>query len=274
MFDRKGPRSVAWIRLLKEVGRSATFIDNGVQESIDEFKVDYSRREYFNSSFNRNVEGTVAYIQLVRAFGDPGLQAALHRNGVVRSLADRLFNGRHLVELLERDPEEALAELQLLQDLDGGPELMEWTGKPSVKSAVEALARTTRLFEQQERSPQGALAYVQALTILLGQDRLTQIMQGHARSGAFERILRPTRLLEPNDAVLTSWALALAYARFTRSPELSQRLISAIRASMYRSYSLKALLYRLPISSLRDLRWLADRTEDAGLLALVADLTE
>jgi hypothetical protein len=219
---------------------------------------------------------------------------------------ERAFHPRHLLELSERNPEAALAWMQLLREVGGEsflrrlePEFFERAFHPrhllelSERNPEAALAwvRLLRemggesflrrlepefferafhpryLLELSERNPEAALAWVQLLREMGGESFLRRL-----EPEFFERAFSPVvldRLLRRKPA---AFAVALRFARVFELAPAADAVLRSWTAFLRGPGTSTALLGNLPLSAIGDLQWLAARAHRRDLHALLVSL--
>ena len=124
-----------------------------------------------------------------------------------------------------------------------------------------------------ERNPKGTLAYVQVLREVGGGRYFEGLLEGGSGPGVLKRMFHAGALLE-GGAYGTSWLSAwLGCARLFESGHLNQLLVETLSEELDHRDDMKDRLALLPISSLGDLRWLAEQTADLELRSLVEELS-
>jgi hypothetical protein len=186
---------------------------------------------------------------------------------------ERMFYPRRLAELIETNPEGALASLQVVRELGGGQYLERIADTPMGSELADRIFHARHLMELIERNPEGALALVQLVREVGGGRYLDRLGAMDMDPEFFERIFHLDQLLEFNGRRNSPLVLCLACARIFQSKRLSQTLAAALNEGLRHREDVKHRLSLLPISSLRDLRWLSEQGKNPELKSLVARLT-
>lgn len=135
----------------------------------------------------------IQLLLLLKEIGGAGAMNRYRDPRTTRSdLFDRMLHPLALQELVERNPEQALAYFQILRELGVGP-FVERNFDPDF---FERMFHPGRLLELMEVNPEAALMYVHILRELGGARVLGRFMERSMDSEILQRILEPRRLLE------------------------------------------------------------------------------
>jgi hypothetical protein len=156
-------------------------------------------------------------LELLELFKEIGGAGALFRHARNRDIdpkfLDRILDPRHLLELSERNPEGALAYLQVLRDLGGGRYLEEHAGRRRDPKLIDRMFDPRDLLKLSERNPEGALAYLQILRKLGGRRYFEEFLGRRMGSKLVDRMFDPRHLLELSERNPEG---ALAYVQVLR----------------------------------------------------------
>jgi len=222
-----------------------------------------------SSGFGDSIE----WLQLLREIGGTGtrLNYARKRDMPPRFF-DRMLDPRHLLELSERNPEDALAYLQILRELGGGRYFDEFLGRRMDPELIDRMFHPRHLLELSERNPEGALAYLQVLRELGGGRFFKKVFDRRMDPEFTDRLFDVGQLRNLRTLKIHSLGVWLVFVRILNSRPLINELGQVIRDLLMRRPSFKTQLSSLPIASLADLRWLADQSGITELRSLVNEL--
>jgi hypothetical protein len=182
------PRSA---RILFDLGKQI-----GDFEWLDEFSgrfLEYIMLEMPRSAIFGSGVPPTDWIRLLRDVGR-GLSPLLTRR-IVPEFFERMFHPRQLMELIERNPEAALAYLQVLRELVRG-EFFGHIERELGPQFFERMFHPRQLMELTERNPEAALAYLQVLRELGGGEHFGHFVKRVPGPEFFERMFRPRQLME------------------------------------------------------------------------------
>lgn len=315
--------SFEWLQLIKAIFGSGAFFSNVRYQKLSSKLLDrmLNPRRLLELR-ERDPEGALAYLQIFREFVGGRYFEKFFGRSIDRELIDRLFDPRHLLELSERNPEGALTYLQIFHELVGRSNFEEFIGRHMNPKLIEHLFHPRHLLELSERNPKGSLAYLKILRELGGKRYFEGFIGHHKTRKLIDRLFDLRHLLELSELNPEG---ALAYLQILRElgggcyfeelighrmePKLINRLLDRQRERFLQTERIESLgvwlaltrlfnakmefikldqvmtdllMHResfrtdisyLPITSLRDLRWLAEQTKSIGLLSLVDELT-
>lgn len=276
-IDERG--SAEWVQLLGFVREFAGGSRLGRYRGRRRARGRYLERalhpQHFVKLLERNPEGAVAYLQILRELGG----ARYFSEFVVRRIGPAVFGrmrrfaqGR-LGGLMEENPEGALAYLQVAREVGSERDverLVKQEIGPRLLRRGFRLRYFLRLFE---RSPRAAVEYVQVLREMGGTRYFEGLLQGESGAGMLKRIFHQRDLLEGGPYGMSWLSVWLACARLVESQYLNRVLVEALREESEQVGDLKGRLALLPISSLGDLRWLAAQAGELELKSLVEELS-
>ena len=168
---------------------------------------------------------------------------------------ERVFHPRYLLELIERNPETALAWVQLAREL-GNERLLKHI-EPEV---FERVFRPRYLLELIERNPETALTWVQ-LAKEVGGNRISRRVDPELLEVVLSRS-NLTKLLYRNP---TAFATALWLVRISDSTRITGEFLRLLSGVFQRWGQFSTVAARLPISTLPDLEWLVQQADDTEL---------
>jgi hypothetical protein len=186
---------------------------------------------------------------------------------------DRMFHPRRLLELSERNPEEALAYLQIIHEL-GGVRFSDLHIDQIDPEFLERMFHPGRLLELSERNPEGALAYIQILRELDGGGFLHNYTVKQMPQEFFKGNLGSTHLMRIFDRKPLAIVVWLIFVRLANSSDATKSIVRVL-AEFFRSRGgAKQGISLLPISVLPELRWLAAQVDFPELTGALFELSE
>ena len=161
--------------------------------------------------------------------------------------SERVYDSRYLLELSERNPEAALAWVQLVRELGGGRFVEDFARERIHPRLYERAFNPNYLLKLSEHNPVTALFWLQCVLDLGGM----KFLEEHAQkfydrtfnNTAFECLAR----LNPY-----SFATALRLARAMNIPQVTDRIIRFVNYKPHQPN-----IDSLPISAINDLNWIA-----------------
>ena len=270
LSERNPEGALAYLQLVREIGGDR-FLERYSENEMgpEFFERMFQPRQLIELS-ERNPEGALAYVQLLREIGGGRLLGRYSAKEMGPKFFERLFHPRQLLELTERNPEQALVYVRLLRELGGGRLERGFLEKEMHPEFFEQMFHPRYLLELSERNPEGALAYIQILREF-GGDRFFERHVGREMGPEFfEESFHSSRLNRVFDRKPAAIAVWLAFARLLKSRESIQPLSKAIGEFFRRRGGISNGLDSLPISTLSDLRWLADESQNNDLKVALA----
>jgi hypothetical protein len=271
LSERNPEVALAYLRILHEIGGEQyfeRFVEQKMGPGFFEQMIDPHRLLELTE---HNPEGALAYLQILREMGGGQYFERFVEQKIGPGFFERMIDPRRLLDLSERNPEVALAYLQVLRELSGGRYFERFVGRRMGPEVFERID-PRHLLELSERNPGAALAYVQILRELGGGQYLERFVERELGPEFFQRMVDPRDLLEFGERRVSKFSLWLACARLFDSERFNQLVIEAISGGLRHGASAKRLLSLLPITSLPDLRWLAEQTRAPELQSLLGEL--
>jgi len=272
LSERNPEGALAYMQLLREIGG-------------DRFLERYSEKEmgpgFFERMFHprqlvelseRNPEGALAYMQLLREIGGDRFLERYSEREIGPEFFEQMFHPRQLLELSERNPEQALVYVRLLRELGGGRLERGFFEREMHPEFFDRMFHPRHLLDLCERNPEGALAYIQILREFGGDRFFERHVGRELRPDFFEENFHSTRLNSVFDRKPAALAVWLAFARLLKSRGSIQSLSKVTTEYFRRRGGIVNGLDSLPISSLADLRWLAEESQDNDLKAAISGL--
>jgi hypothetical protein len=181
----------------------------------------------------------------------------------IDELFGRVFDPRYLLELTDRNPEAALAWLQLAREMRGG-QFLEYFGRDPLhnQKVLERVLDPRYLFGLSERNPEAALAWLQ-----LAREMTDGHYFEHFEEEKWMRLLNSFDFSRLLDQKPTVFAVALSIARNILSPQAIDIILKRLIRPLHRVDGGRSILGTLPIAALNDLKWLANKTNDPVLNA-------
>ena len=143
---------------------------------------------------------TIEFILLLKDVKAAGVSL---RSARIRDISpksfDRMLDPHYLTELSARNPEVALAFLQVFHEMGSERYFEEFLDRNMAPELVERLFNHRYLIELSERNPERALAYLQSLLELGGGRYFDKVFGGHMAPELIERLVNPRRLLDLSD---------------------------------------------------------------------------
>lgn len=203
---------------MREPRAARLLFDLGKQLNDFEWLSEFSNR-FFEAATHElrrfmmeaGVTAPINFLRLVRDIASAGVGFRDRR--VHPDFFDRILDPRHLLELSERNPEAALAYLQILQELGGGRYFERFVEREMESGFFDRMLDPRHLLELSERNPAAALAYLQILRELGGGKYFERFAERHMGSEFFDRMFHPRRLLELSER---NPEVALAYVQILR----------------------------------------------------------
>jgi hypothetical protein len=169
-------------------------------EWLDEFSSRFLEtvvREVPRLMFGPGARARTHWIRLAREVGRASrLSPFMDRNRLPPEFFERMFDVRHLIDISERDPEAALAYLQVVRELGGGRHLERFVEREMGPEFFERMFHPRHLIELSERNPEAALAYLQVVRELGGGRHFERLVEREIGPEFFERIFHPRHLIE------------------------------------------------------------------------------
>jgi hypothetical protein len=273
LVERSPQGALAHLQIIRELG-GGQYLERFSETGMDmEFFERMFRPRRLVDLVERDPEVALAFLQVVRQLGGERHIKRFADSGMDGEFFERMFYPRRLAELIETNPEGALASLQVVRELGGGQYLERIADTPMGSELADRIFHARHLMELIERNPEGALALVQLVREVGGGRYLDRLGAMDMDPEFFERIFHLDQLLEFNGRRNSPLVLCLACARIFQSKRLSQTLAAALNEGLRHREDVKHRLSLLPISSLRDLRWLSEQGKNPELKSLVARLT-
>lgn len=267
--ERNPEGALAYIQLLHELN-GGRFIDRyaGKKLGPDFFEQLLNPRRLLDMS-EHNPESALAYIQLLRQYGGKRLVDGYVSTKIGSEFFERMADPQHLLRIGVRNPEGALAYIQLLRELGGGEFLARQADFGLGQDAFRRILRPMHVIQMGERNPERALAYIQFIREIGGVKAYEQHGEKAFGSEFIEEGLSSAHLKQVFDRKPTAIAVYLVFARLANSRSITEPLRNAILSFFARHGGSKTCLALLPISSVPDLIWLSDQTDDKELKAAV-----
>jgi hypothetical protein len=233
--------------------------------------LDYMLRMRPTEMMGSRAQNGIAMSQLLRDVGR-GASRFADRHLHSLELSERALHPRDLLELSERNPEGALAYIQMLRQLGGGRFLERYFERELGPEFFERLFHPGHLLELSERNPEGALAYVQMLRELGGGSFLERGVEKEMGQEFFTRHLSSDDLNRVFDRKPSAMAVWLTFARMVNSRGMTELLSRSMFECLRRSSGIGIGLESLPISAIPDLHWLAAQSNIPELATALSDL--
>lgn len=275
-IERNPEGVLAYFELLREIGGDRFLALYSEKEMGSEFFDRMFHPWQLSELSERNPESALAHLQLLREIGGGELLRRYFVKQMGAQVFVRLFHPRHMLELMERIPEQALAYVRLLRDLGGG-RLGEGFGFRENQMLLEFFEDTfhsRHLLALTERSPELAVAYMEILREFVGDRFFERHVGREMRPEIFDEIFHSSHLNSVFDRKPAALAVWLRFARLLKSRGTIQALSKVIAEFFRRRGGISNSLNSLPISSLSDLRWLADESQDNELKRALSALLE
>ena len=265
LSERNPEGALAYVQLLREIGGGRLLERYSEKEMGPKFFERMFHPRQLLELSERNPEGALAYVQLLREIGGGRLLEWYSEKEMGPKFFEQLFHPRQLLELTQRNPEQALVYVRLLRELGGGRLQRRILEKEMDPEFFDQMFHPRRLLELSEQNPEGALAYIQILREF-GGDRFFERHAGREMgSEFFEESFHSSRLNSVFDRKPAALGVWLVFARLLKSRDSIKSLSKVITEFFRRRGGISNGLDSLPISTLSDLRWLAEESQDDDL---------
>lgn len=274
-FAMKNPEAaMAYLQTVREVS-GGRYRDDHFARVIGHEVIDrmYNPRHLPKLS-ERSPDAALHYLQTLRDLGSERNFKRLHDHPMGLNLITCAFHPPHMMELSFKCPEKAMNYLQTLRDLVGNRNFDEFFGKQIDSEFVGNLFHPRRLIEITARNPEAGLAYLQVLRELTSDRYFKQFMDRRMDPEFIERIFDIRILRNTYTLKIFSVGLWLSLARLFNSTQATNMVAREITNLLIHRPSFKSQFISLPISSLADLRWLAEQSEISELHYLIDELTK
>jgi hypothetical protein len=219
----------------------------------------------------RDPQAALAYLQIVQALCGHRLLERYFESWFMGRFFERMLDPDRLLYMSERDPQAALAYLQMLQALSGHRLLERYFESRFMERFFERMLDPDRLLHMSERDLPTVMAQLEILRELGGERYVREYLAAEMGMETLRATASELRaILRRNPSTIS---LLLTIARLTNHRNLTEALNEAISELLRRGDGGKALVAALPISTLSDLRWLANESSNAQLGSVLAELT-
>jgi len=272
LSERKPERALEYLRRLLELGGGRYFDKsfNGRMPSALMENLVNPRRLLELSQ--RNPERTIVYLRNLRVVGAAFYFDDFFSHPMGHELIERVFELHRLIDLSEQNPEAVLNYLQFLSELRGEHYVDSLLRQPTGEHLFERLFRLRYLADLCEYKPDRAFTYLQSLRNLCGGRYFEDFMSHPAESEIIDRIFGYGDAHNFNFVRIELIGVWLAFARMSRSETICNRIANLIIGLSKNRPSFMSELSSLPIKSLPDLHWLADRFGSAELRKVIGGL--
>ncbi len=261
MMERRPKLAVEWILLMRQLG-GARWRERYGPEFFDRFMhLKRIHPERLMEMMERRPELAVKWIRLMQQLGGERWRERYGPEFFDRFIHPKRMHPEHLMEMMERRPELAVEWVRLMQQF-GGERWRERYGP----EFFDRLMHPRRLMEMVESRPELAVEWVRLMQQFGGE-------RWRERYGPefFDRFMDPKRMhserlmeiMELNRAAIWPVLMILRLSSTDRS-FMEDRLMNTLRESIQNSD-----IAKMPLESLPDLRWFAERVEDFELTAQI-----
>lgn len=137
----------------------------------------------------------------------------MHRRRFSGEFVNRLFDPRRLIEISERNPEEAFSYLQILLEWGGRLNFERFIQQEMEPGILDRVFKPRNLAQLIERNPEAALACLRTLRELSGGRHFERHLEQELEPEFFDRLFHPGHLLDMSER---SPEAALAYLQIAR----------------------------------------------------------
>jgi hypothetical protein len=249
-LSKRSPEiALTWVQLARELGAGRAW----ERDALELLERVFDPR-YLLELSERNPRTALTWLQLARELG-----AGRVWERCTPEHLERIFDPRHLLELSERSPEIALTWLQLARELGAGRVWERYT-----RAHLDRIFNPRYLLELSERSPETALTWLQ-LACELGAGGAWEVPWEEFGKRIYNLDVL-TRLLRQKPS---AFGAALRIARTLNAPRALEAAVRCLMQFLECPGGEGLLLETLPLSTLKDIQWLAKNEDNLKLSSVV-----